>query len=66
MLARGLTTAQDLERTNLALTVRPVLPLVCLDNGGTLKSWGQFHGSIPGSHLPLSTLHQAPRGRFGA
>jgi len=48
--------------THLALAVRPVLPLAHLDSGGTLKSWGQFHGSIPGSHLPLSTLHPCPHG----
>jgi len=48
--------------SHLALAVRPVLPLAHLDSGGTLKCWGQFHGSIPGSHLPLSTLHPCLHG----
>ena len=48
--------------SHLALAVPPVLPLAYLDSGGTLKCWGQFHGSIPGSHLPLSTLHPCPHG----
>ncbi len=48
--------------THLALAVRPVLPLAQLDSGGTLKYGGQFRGSIPGSHLPLSTLHRGPYG----
>jgi len=37
MRARGLTTAQGPDVPRAYITVRPMLPLAYLDNGGTLK-----------------------------
>ena len=46
---------------HLALTVKPVLPSAMARSVGAETA--SFHGSIPGPHLPLSTLRPQPRGR---
>jgi hypothetical protein len=57
--ARGLRPRRA--RAPLALSMRTVLPSV---TSTASAPWNQepFHGSIPGPHVPLSTLRLDPRG----
>ncbi len=57
--ARGLRPRRTPQR--LALATPGISPSAC-DHGVGVPKFVRFRGSIPGLHVPLSTLHADPRG----